>query len=59
MIRIYRSETEYRVAQIDLHVEVAALTEMLNDKLLLGQERESHRLYLRERERGLYHSFLR
>ncbi|TFK74233.1 PP2C-domain-containing protein [Pluteus cervinus] len=51
MIRIYRSETEYRVAQIDLHVEVAALTEMLNDKLLLGQERESHRLYLRERER--------
>jgi adenylate cyclase len=51
-IRIYRATTSYHVARIGLTVTVAELTPVLNQKLLLGSERETHRLYLKERGKG-------
>lgn len=53
-IRIYRANNTYHVASIGLTVTVADLTPVLNNKLLLESERESHRLYLKERGRGDY-----
>lgn len=51
-VRIYRANNTYHVASIGLSVTVADLTPVLNAKLLQESERESHRLYLKERGRG-------
>ena len=51
-VRIYRANNTYHVASIALSVTVADLTPVLNTKLLLESERETHRLYLKERGRG-------
>ena len=53
-VRIYRANNTYHVASIGLSVTVADLTPVLNTKLLLESERETHRLYLKERGRGGY-----
>lgn len=53
-VRIYRANNTYHVASIGLTVTVADLTPVLNNKLLQESERESHRLYLKERGRGVY-----
>ncbi|KAF7977720.1 hypothetical protein HWV62_2778 [Athelia sp. TMB] len=50
-IRIYRANNTYHVASIDLHVTVGDLASVLNSKLLLEKEMETHRLYLKERGR--------
>ncbi|KAK0230434.1 adenylate cyclase [Armillaria fumosa] len=50
-IRIYRANNTYHVVHASFQVTVAALTPRLNAKLLLGAERETHRLYLKERGR--------
>lgn len=51
-VRIYRDDGSYHVAQLLQTSTVADLTPSLNAKLLLDQERETHRLYLKERGRG-------
>jgi adenylate cyclase len=51
-IRIYRANNSYHVVSIGLHVTVANLTPALNQRLLPTSERETHRLYLKERGRG-------
>lgn len=51
-IRIYRADNSYHVASIGLSVTVADLTPIMNMKLLQVKERETHRLYLKERGRG-------
>lgn len=56
-IRIYRSNNSYHVASIKLSVTVGELTPVLNTKLLGEKERETHRLYLKERGRGEHSSF--
>ena len=48
-IRIYRANTSFHVASIGLTVTVAELAPVLNQKLLPDTERETHRLYLKER----------
>jgi adenylate cyclase len=53
-VRIYRANNTYHVASIGLSVTVADLAPVLNTKLLLESERETHRLYLKERGRGAY-----
>jgi len=53
-VRIYRANNTYHVASIGLSVTVADLAPVLNTKLLLESERETHRLYLKERGRGPY-----
>ncbi|KIJ92315.1 hypothetical protein K443DRAFT_135321 [Laccaria amethystina LaAM-08-1] len=50
-IRIYRTNNTYHVFSIPFNVTVAALTPALNKKLLLGNDRVQHRLYLKERGR--------
>ncbi|KAG6334592.1 hypothetical protein ID866_4502 [Astraeus odoratus] len=50
-VRIYRDNGSYHVAQILPTSTVADLTPSLNAKLLLDQERETHKLYLKERGR--------
>jgi adenylate cyclase len=52
-VRIYRANNTYHVASIGLSVTVADLTPVLNNKLLAESERETHRLYLKERGRGM------
>jgi hypothetical protein len=52
-VRIYRANNTYHVASIGLSVTVADLTPVLNSKLV-DSERETHRLYLKERGRGAY-----
>jgi adenylate cyclase len=52
-VRIYRANNTYHVASIGLSVTVANLTPVLNNKLLVESERETHRLYLKERGRGV------
>ncbi|TFK54546.1 adenylate cyclase-like protein [Heliocybe sulcata] len=50
-IRVYRpNQTHYNVT-IKLSVTVSELYPVLNEKLLLDPERETHRLYLKERGR--------
>lgn len=51
-VRIYRANNTYHVASIGLNVTVADLTPVLNMKLLLEKDMETHRLYLKERGRG-------
>jgi adenylate cyclase len=51
-IRIYRTNNTFHVASIGLTVTVSELTPVLNQKLLTDGERETHRLYLKERGRG-------
>lgn len=51
-IRIYRSNNTYHVASIKPTVTVAELTPVLNQKLLTESDRETHKLYLKERGRG-------
>jgi adenylate cyclase len=53
-IRIYRTNNTYHVFSIPFNVTVAALTPTLNKKLLLGNDRVQHRLYLKERGRGMF-----
>lgn len=55
-IRIYRANNSYHVVSIDLGVTVADLTPQLNKKLLLREDAEVHRLYLKERGRGMIQS---
>lgn len=52
-VRIYRANNTYHVASIGLSITVADLTPVLNAKLLQESERETHRLYLKERGRGM------
>ena len=51
-VRIYRADGTYHVAPISIHSTVAELTPSLNQKLLPNLERETHKLYLKERGRG-------
>jgi len=51
-VRIYRDDGSYHVAQLQQASMVADLTPLLNAKLLFDQERETHKLYLKERGRG-------
>ncbi|KAG9316864.1 hypothetical protein JVU11DRAFT_2939 [Chiua virens] len=51
LVRIYRANGSYHVAQIPPHATVADLTPSLNAKVLRDNEREIHRLYLKERGR--------
>lgn len=53
LVRIYRANGSYHVAQIPPHATVADLTPSLNAKVLRDHERETHRLYLKERGRGM------
>lgn len=57
LVRIYRANGSYHVAQIPPHATVADITPSLNVKVLGVKERETHKLYLKERGRGMY-SFL-
>ncbi|KAG5643320.1 hypothetical protein DXG03_001204 [Asterophora parasitica] len=50
-IRIYRANNTFHIASLAPHASVANLTPALNEKLLLGKETETHRLYLKERGR--------
>ncbi|KAJ3763796.1 adenylate cyclase [Lentinula raphanica] len=50
-IRIHRANNTYHVVSCGFNITVAQLTPKLNAKLLLGEERETHRLYLKERGR--------
>ncbi|KAF8893444.1 hypothetical protein BD779DRAFT_1506295 [Infundibulicybe gibba] len=51
IIRIYRANNTFHVASIGFQVSVGSLTPALNEKLLSGDDRETHRLYLKERGR--------
>jgi adenylate cyclase len=53
-VRIYRADGSYHVAPISVNSTVAELTPSLNQKLLPHQERETHKLYLKERGRGKF-----
>ncbi|KAG1739309.1 hypothetical protein EDB19DRAFT_1711525 [Suillus lakei] len=50
-VRIYRADGSYHVAPISIHSTVAELTPLLNHKLFAHKERETHKLYLKERGR--------
>lgn len=50
-VRIYRADGSYHVAPISIHSTVAELTPSLNQKLFAHKERETHKLYLKERGR--------
>ncbi|KAE9393484.1 hypothetical protein BT96DRAFT_978933 [Gymnopus androsaceus JB14] len=50
-IRVYRADNTYYVVSCGFNVTVATLTLKLNAKLLLGEERGGHNLYLKERGR--------
>ncbi|KAI6121838.1 hypothetical protein F5141DRAFT_538234 [Pisolithus sp. B1] len=50
-VRVYRDDGSYHVAQILPSSTVADLTPSLNAKVLLDQDRETHKLYLKERGR--------
>ena len=52
-IRIHRANDSYHVAPIPLQSTVAELTPLLDQKLLLKEGLETHRLYLKERGRGM------
>ncbi|KIJ18515.1 hypothetical protein PAXINDRAFT_70600 [Paxillus involutus ATCC 200175] len=51
LVRIYRANGSYHVAQIPPHATVADLIPSLNTKVLRDHDRESHKLYLKERGR--------
>ncbi|KAJ7665868.1 hypothetical protein DFH06DRAFT_261547 [Mycena polygramma] len=50
-IRIYKADNTYHVVSVSTNVTVAALTPKLDQKLPVGEEREMHQLYLKERGR--------
>ncbi|GLB44995.1 putative adenylyl- / guanylyl cyclase, catalytic domain [Lyophyllum shimeji] len=50
-IRIYRANNTFHIASLAPHASVANLMPALNEKLLLGKDTETHRLYLKERGR--------
>ncbi|KAJ3864849.1 adenylate cyclase [Lentinula novae-zelandiae] len=50
-IRIHRVNNTYHVVSCGFNITVAQLTPKLNAKLLSGEERETHKLYLKERGR--------
>lgn len=50
-VRIYCADGSYHVAPISIHSTVAELTPSLNQKLFAHKERETHKLYLKERGR--------
>ena len=52
-IRIYRAGNAYHLANLRLTDTVQQIIPYLNDRLLLDPERETHRLYLKERGRGV------
>lgn len=52
LVRIYRANGSYHVAQIPPHATVADLIPSLNAKVLRGNDREIHKLYLKERGKG-------
>jgi hypothetical protein len=51
-VRIFRADGNFHVAAIGLSVTVADLGPVLDQRLLKDKDRESHRLYLKERGRG-------
>lgn len=51
-IRIYKADNTYHVVSVSTSVTVATLTPKLDQKLPVGEEREMHQLYLKERGRG-------
>lgn len=52
-IRVYRANNEYHILTCGLATTVSQLSGALNQTLLNPGEREDHRLYLKERGRGL------
>ncbi|KAJ7633450.1 hypothetical protein DFH06DRAFT_1337310 [Mycena polygramma] len=50
-IRIYEADNTYHVVSVSPNVTVGALTPKLDQKLPVGEEREMHQLYLKERGR--------
>lgn len=54
-IRIYRANNTYHITSADLHVTVRQLSRQLDKKFRLDPEREPHRLYLKEKGRGMSH----
>jgi adenylate cyclase len=57
-IRVYRTNTEYHLLTCSLSTTVAQLSGVLNTIVLGPDEREDHRLYLKEQGRGLSHRLL-
>ena len=53
-LRIYRRDNTYHVATISLKTSVSDLIPYLSNKMLHDPAREMHRLYLKERGRGLF-----
>ena len=51
-IRIHRSDGSYHVVRCPLTITVAELIPVMNKRLVLDLTRESHSLYVKERERG-------
>ncbi|KIY63613.1 hypothetical protein CYLTODRAFT_493767 [Cylindrobasidium torrendii FP15055 ss-10] len=50
-IRIYTSDNAYHVVSVGPNVTVGSLLPKLNQKLLHGEDREKHKLYLKDRAR--------
>lgn len=57
-IRIYRQESEYHVVEIDQGVEVQQLVDGLKKKNMAVNEMETHRLYIKERDRGSFYIYI-
>jgi adenylate cyclase len=57
-IRVYRTNTEYHILTCSLATTVTQLSGVLNTIVLGLEEREDHRLYLKERGRGSSHRFV-
>jgi adenylate cyclase len=57
-IRVYRTNTEYHILTCSLSTTVAQLSGVLNTIIHGLEEREDHRLYLKERGRGSSHCLL-
>lgn len=53
-IRIHRSDGSYHVVKLNVTTTVSELIPVMNRKLVLDSTRETHSLYVKERERGNY-----
>lgn len=53
-IRIHRSDGSYHVVKLNVTTTVSELIPVMNKKLVLDSTRETHSLYVKERERGIY-----
>jgi adenylate cyclase len=53
-IRIHRKDNTYHVVKLSLTTTVAELIPVMNRKLVLDSTRETHSLYVKERERGTH-----